>query len=40
MAASFDGTSTELKPNKNTEDINNRKKKENTGTEEHTETTY
>ena len=40
MPASFDGTSTELKPNKNTENINNRKNKENTETEKHTETTY
>ena len=33
MQANFDGTSAELQPNKNTEDIN-RKKKKNTPNEE------
>ena len=34
MSASFEGTSAELQPNKNTEDIANRKNKENTSNEE------
>ena len=33
MATNSDGTSVELQPNKNTEDINNRKNKENTSNE-------
>ena len=34
MPANFDGTSAELQPNKNSEDINNRKNKKNTSNEE------
>ena len=34
MLANFDGTTAEFQPNKNTEDINNRKNKENTSNEE------
>ena len=41
MPANFDGTSAEPQPNKNVEDINNRKNKENTsnksGKEEQTQ---
>ena len=33
MATNFDATSVELQPNKSTEDINNRKNKENTSNE-------
>ena len=34
MSVNFDGTSADLQPNKNTEDINNRKNKENASNEE------
>ena len=34
MPANFEGTSAELQPNKNSEDINNRKNKKNTSNEE------
>ena len=34
MPANFDGTSAEPQPNKNVEDINNRKNKENTSNKE------
>ena len=34
MSVNFDGTSGDLQPNKNTEDINNRKNKENASNEE------
>ena len=34
MSANFDGTNPEPQPNKNTEDVNNRKNKENMPNEE------
>ena len=34
MSANFDGTNAEPQPNKNTEDVNNRKNKENMPNEE------
>ena len=34
MPANFDGTNAEIQPNKNTEDMNNRKNKENNSNEE------
>ena len=34
MSVNFDGTSADLQPSKNTEDINNRKNKENASNEE------
>ena len=34
MPANFDGTSVEIQPNKNIEDVNNSKNKENTSNEE------